>query len=99
MSTVSVRKVIEDSLAGLLVTCVVAFITMTYQFAQMRTDMEGVRRDLTRIEANVAALMTRSTYWRGDAEGEEVLRIARAIEKTKNPGLAILPSAEASQEK
>jgi hypothetical protein len=93
-----IRKLIEDSLSGILVAGVVAFGTMTYQFAQMRVEIESLRRDVTKVESMVSALMTRQSFYYGDDEAVEIARIARAIENARNPGVNLIAPA-AAQEK
>jgi len=88
------RQLIDETLPGLLVAGIVAFFTMTYQFAQMRVEIDGLRRDVGRVESTVAALINRSTYWKGNEEIDEITRLAKAIEHARQTVPGSLEAAE-----
>ena len=92
------KKLFEDSLSslitGLLTAGLIAFITMTYQVVGMKTELVGLRRDVTRIESMVTALLTREEFHRGSDEVLEIARLAKAFNKAKQPSSGGLEAAE-----
>ena len=97
MTNHRLTKLIEDSLPTILAAAVISFMTMTYQVVQMRADVDNLKNNVSKIESSIAAMMARTTYYRGDDEAREVARLAALIEQSKNPGVALLPSAQAQE--
>lgn len=81
------KSLVEKAAPALVTAAVLAGVTATYQFAQMRVEMDFLKDGQIRIEAKVDALITREAHWRGSEE-PEVLRRMAAQPTPHAPGTA-----------
>lgn len=63
---------LEKAIPSVLTAAIVAFATMTYQFAQMRTEILYLGAAQSRLDAKVEMLMGRLAYFHGAPAPAEV---------------------------
>jgi hypothetical protein len=72
----TLKSLAEKAAPALVTAAVIAAVTATYQFAQMRIEIVSLRDGQIRIENKVDALISREAHWRGSEEPEVLLRMA-----------------------
>jgi len=75
----NIKTLFEKAAPGIVAAAVIAGGTATYQFAQMRIEIEVLKAGQVRVEAKVDALIARQAYWRGPDETATVKRMAAGI--------------------